>query len=166
MLKGGVLKPVHEATPWIYSLVFVEGKEKLGNLKQRICLDPTNLNKVIVREPYHFKTPEDIAHLLADACIMSVCNCKKGYCHQELDEVSSSLTAFNTELGRFRYTVMPFGVTVAGDIFQHKLDQCFGHLKNVIVIADYIMIVGKKPSHSNHDQALTTLPETARKCNV
>ena len=77
-----------------------------------------------------------------------------------------NITTFNTELGRFTYTVMPFGATVAGDVFQCKLDQCFGHLKNVIVIADDIMIVGKKPSHSNHDQALTTLLETARKCNV
>ena len=34
---------------------------------------------------------------------------------------------------------------MAGDVFQCKLDQCFGHLKNVIVIADEIMIVGKKP---------------------
>ena len=78
--------------------VLVEGTDKLGNLKLRICLDPTNLNKVIVKEPYHFKTLEDIAHLLADACIMSVCECKKGYWHQELDEASSFLTTFNTEL--------------------------------------------------------------------
>ena len=54
---------------------------------------------------------------------------------------------------------MPFGATVAGDVFQCKLDQCFGHLKNVIVIADGIMIVGKNPNHSDHDQALTTLFE-------
>ena len=101
MLKVGVLKPVHEAAPWITSFVLVEGKDKLGNLKLRICLDPTNMNKVIVREPYHFKTPEDIAYLLADACIMSVCDCKKGYWHQELDEVSFFLTTFNKELGRF-----------------------------------------------------------------
>ena len=77
MLKVGVLKPIHETTPWINSFVLVEGKDKNGNLKLRICLDSTNLNKVKVREPYHFKTPEDIAHLLADACIMSVCYCKK-----------------------------------------------------------------------------------------
>ena len=166
MLKVGVLKPVHEATPWINIFVLVEGEDKLGNLKLRICLDTTNLNKVIVREPYHFKTLEDIAHLLADACIMSVYNCKKGYWHQELDEASSFLTTFNTELGRFRYTVMPFRATVAQDVFQCKLEECFGHLKNVIVIADDIMIVGKKPSHSDHDQALTTLLETAGKCNV
>ena len=150
MLKAGVLKPVHETIPWINSFVFVEGKDKLGNLKLWICLDPNNLNKVIMREPYHFKTPEDIAHLLAGACTMSVCDCKKGYWHQELDEASSFLTNFNTELGRFRYTVMPFGATVAGDDFQSKLDQCFGKIKQVIVIADDIMIAGKKPNHTNH----------------
>ena len=52
------------------------------------------------------------------------------------------------------------------DVFQHKLDQCFGHIKQVIVIADDIMIVGKKPNQNNHDQALTTLLETVRRCNV
>ena len=101
---------------------------------------------MIVREPYHFKTPEDIAHLLADACIMSVCNCKNGYWHLQFDEVSSFLTTFNTVLGRFSYTVMLFGATVAEDVFQHKLDQCFGHIKQVIVITNDIMIVYKKPS--------------------
>ena len=97
MLQVGVLKPVHEATPWINSFVLVEGKDKIGNLKLRICLDPTNLNKAIVREPYHFKTPEDIAYLLVDACFMSVCDCKKGYWHQQLDEALLFLTTFNTE---------------------------------------------------------------------
>ena len=57
---------------------------------------------------------------------------------------------------------MPFGATVAGDGFQCKLDECFGHIPNVIVIADDIMVVGKHPNHKDHDQALTTLPETAK----
>ena len=38
---------------------------------------------------------------------------------------------------------MPFGITVASDVFQQKLDQCFSHLKNVIIIADDIMVVRK-----------------------
>ena len=33
--------------------------------KLHMCLDPTNLNKAIVCELYHFKTLEDIAHLIA-----------------------------------------------------------------------------------------------------
>ena len=163
MLKAGNLKHVHEATLWINSFVLVEGKDEFGNLKLRICLDPTNLNKVIVHEPYHCKTPEDIAHLLAEACVMTVCDCKKGYWHQQIDCSFLLFKIFTTALGRFYYTVIPFGVTVAGDVFQCKLDECFGKIGQVIIIADDIMIIGYKQNHSNHDQALKTLLEMARR---
>ena len=81
MHQAGVLEPVHEATPWINRFVLVESKDKLGNLKLHIGLDPTNLNKAITSEPYNSRMPEDIAQLLADACIMTVCDCMKGYWH-------------------------------------------------------------------------------------
>ena len=68
MLKAALLKPVYAATLWINSFVIVESKDKLGNLKLCICLDSTNLNKAIIQEPYHFKMPEDIAHLIAESC--------------------------------------------------------------------------------------------------
>ena len=98
--------------------------------------------------------------------IMTVYDCCKGYWHQELDDSSSFLKTFNTEFGCYRYTVMHFGATVAGDVFQHKLDQCFGHIPNVIAIADDIMVVGRMQNHRDQDQALTTLLHTARTCNV
>ena len=163
MLQAGVLAPVHEATPWINIFVLVD---KLGNLKLCICLDPTNLNKAITREPYHFRMPKDIAHLLADACISTVCDCKKGYWHQKLDQASSYLTTFNAEIGRFRYTVMPFGITVAGDVFQRQLDHCIVKIEQLIVIMDDIMVVGKQPNHKDHDVVLANLLESARKCNI
>ena len=84
ILQACVLKPVHQATPWINSFVLVEGKDKLGKLKLRICLDTTNLKKAILHELYHFKPPEAIAHLLAEACIIAVCDCRKGYWHSSL----------------------------------------------------------------------------------
>ena len=102
MLKAGIIKLVHEANPWINSFMLSEGKDKLGNLKLHICLDSTILSKAVIREPYHFKMLEDITHLITDSCIMMVCDCMKGYWHQELDEASSFLTTFNIELGRFR----------------------------------------------------------------
>ena len=55
MLEAGVLKPVHEATSWINSFMLVEGNDQHGQHKLRICLDPTNLNKAIVHEPYHLR---------------------------------------------------------------------------------------------------------------
>ena len=166
MLQARILVPVTEATPWINSFVLVESKDNQGQLKLRICLDPTNLNKAVTREPYHFCTLEDIYHMLADACILTMCNCKKGYWQQRLDEASSYLTTFNTEIARYRFAVMPFGITVAGDVFQCKLDECFDHIKNLIVIADNIMVVGRKHNHKDHDLAFPTLLQTAKKCNV
>ena len=165
MLQAGVHVPVTEATPWINIFILVESKDKQGQLKLRICLDPTNLNKAVTREPYHFHMPEDISHMPADACILTVCDCKKGYWYQKLDEASSYLTTFNTEMGMYRFTVMIFDITVAGDVFQCKLDECFGQRKNLIVIADDIMVIGRNQNHKDHDLAFTTLLQTGRKCN-
>ena len=129
MLKTGVLKPVQEATPWINSFVLVEGTNQQGKPKLRICLDPTNLNKAIIREPYHFKTPEDISHLLADAAVLTVLDCKKGYWHQELDEASSYLTTFNTEFGRYQYKVMPFSKPLPVMCFRENLTNALDTYK-------------------------------------
>ena len=78
MLQASVIRPVTEATLWINSFILVEGKDKSGNPKLCICFDPKNLNKAVILEPYHFKTLEDIAHLITNANIMTVWDCKKG----------------------------------------------------------------------------------------
>ena len=57
MLQAGVIKPVKEATQWINSFILIEGKDKSGNPKLCTCLDLMNLNKAIIHEPYHFKSP-------------------------------------------------------------------------------------------------------------
>ena len=124
MLKAGMMKTVHEATPWISSFVLVETKDKsTGKPKLHTCLDPTNLNKAIICEPYCFCMPEDIAHKLTDVTVITVSDCSKGYWHQPLDEESSFLTTVNTEIGQFRFTMMPLGATIAGDVFQRKIDS-------------------------------------------
>ena len=37
---------------------------------------------------------------------------------------------------------MPFGATVAGNVFQQKLDSIFLNLENVMIIADEFMVIG------------------------
>ena len=51
---------------------------------------------------------------------------------------------------------MPFGATVAGDVFQRKLDEWFGKLKQVIILTDDIMVVWYKP-----DTVIMTKPSLA-----
>ena len=49
MLTAGVIRPVHEAIPWINSFVLVESTDKsTGKPKLCMCLDPANLNKAII----------------------------------------------------------------------------------------------------------------------
>ena len=61
---------------------------------------------------------------------------------------------------------MPFGTTVAGNVFQHKLDSIFLNLDNVMIIADDIMVIGYQEDERDHDKAFTQLLETAKKNNI
>ena len=162
MLKAGVIKPVPKATAWISSFMLLETKDKgTGKPKLCICLNPTNLNKAIIHEPYCFCTPEDIAHKLTGATVITVSDCSKGYWHKPLDEESCFLTTFNTEISQFRFTVMPYGTTEAGDVFQKKLDTIFLNSDHTVIIADDIMVIGYKQDECNHDIAFTKFLETA-----
>ena len=167
MLTARVIKPAHEAIPWINSFILVESTDKsTGKPKLWTCLDLTNLNKAIIHEPYCFWTPEDIAHMLAGPPVIKILDCSKGYWHQLLDEESSYLTTFNTKIGWFRFTVMPFRASVAGDVFQWKLDSIFLNLENFMIIADDIMVIGYQEDDQDHDKAFTQLLETAKKNNI
>ena len=167
MLTARVIKPVHKATPWINSFILVESTDKsTGKPKLHICLDPTNLNKAVIQEPYCFWAPEDIAHKLAGATVITVLEGSKGYWHQPLDDESSFLTTFNTQIGQFRFTVMPFGATVASDVFWRKLDSIFLKLENVMIVADDIMVIDYQEDEWNHDKAITHLLETTKKNNI
>ena len=168
MEETGVIRKVRqeEFTPWISSYVLVETTDKDGKPKMRICLDPSNLNKAVICEPYKYMVPDKLSSKLAGATAITVIDCSKGYWHEELTEESSLLTTFNCSLGRYRFTRMPFGVSVAGDVFQCKLDECIGDIRNVYCIADDIMVVGYEKDHSDHDKALTNLFQRAEKCNL
>ena len=60
LVKIGILEEVTKHTDWVYSYVILEkdtGSHHSPNdtikKKQRICLDPMDLNKALEREPYH-----------------------------------------------------------------------------------------------------------------
>ena len=61
---------------------------------------------------------------------------------------------------------MPFRATVAGDVFQWKLDTIFLNLENVMIITDDIMVIGYQEDEWDHDKAFTQLLETAKKNNI
>ena len=73
---------------------------------------------------------------------ISASDTNKGYYHVELDHEYSLLCIFNTPFGRFRPTRLPFGVKIAQDIFQKRLDEILKDIPNVAGIADDILVFG------------------------
>ena len=91
--------------------------------KIRVCLDPKDLNKAILRDHHVTPTLEDILPLFKDAKYLSIVDAKSGHWNVELDEESSCLTTFNSPFGRYRFLRMPFGLKMSQNVFQSKIDQ-------------------------------------------
>ena len=57
-----------------------------------IYLDCFKLNQTIGREPFYYKTPDDILHKLLQAKMFTIVDYSEEYYHIKLDEASSFLT--------------------------------------------------------------------------
>ena len=84
MISQGIIQKVDEPTDWISSIVYV----RKSNGKLRLCLDPKDLNKAIMR--CHYKTPtmEELSHKLSGAKFFSKLDAKNGYWSVKLDRES------------------------------------------------------------------------------
>ena len=74
-----------------------------------------------------------------------------------LSKESSSLTTFQTHVGRFRYKRLPFGLNSANEVFQKKVYQVFGNLEGVLIYGATI---------EQHNSRVKKALERARKFGV
>ena len=81
-------------------------------------------------------TIDDVYSDIRDGKLYTKLDLKDGYWQVPLSKESSSLTKFQTHVGRFRYKILPFGLNSANEVFQKKVYQVFGRRKQVIFITD------------------------------
>ena len=160
MVARGAIAKVDVPTKWVNSMVIA----KRANGRVRICLDPHDLNKAVQREHYAPPILQDIIHQLNGSDTFTKLDAKDGYWHIKLDEQSSYLTTFNTPWGRYRLLVMPFGLNVAQDIFQMKIDETYEDCAGVLGIADDINVHGK--GEVQHDANAHDAMEATRRSNI
>lgn len=165
-LEGkGIIAKTEEPTEWISSMVVVAKPNKI-----RICLDPKDLNQAVKRPKYQMPTFEELLPKLNKAKYFSTFDAKDGFYQVGLDEKSSKLTTFWTPIGRYRYLRLPFGINLAPEVFECKLQECLADLTGVLVIRDDILVVGYGESDEealvNHDMNVKNLLERARKVNL
>ena len=68
------------------------------NGQLQLCLDPRDLNKVVLRENYPLPTIKDVATRLQNTKVFSKLDVRNGFWHIHLDDNSSFLT-FYTPFG-------------------------------------------------------------------
>lgn len=106
MVREKVITKVETPTAWVNLIVVVEEP----NGKVRICLDPRDLNRGILREHYPLKTVEEVAATLKDAQVFSTLDAASGFYQIKLTERSTWVTTFNTPYGRYKFERLPFGI--------------------------------------------------------
>ena len=147
MAKAGIISKLdrNTPTPWLNSYVIV--KKPHGSL--RICLDPTNLNKYIVRPICNSRTLDDVSHQLKDAKFFSVFDATKEFFHLPLSAQSRLLTAMLTSEGVYVFNVLAMGLSNADNLFESALQDLLSGLPGVKNIADNILVFGS--SQQEHD---------------
>ena len=148
MGKLGVIVRQEEPTDWVNSLVVVQKP----NGAVRLCIDPRDLNAAMERSHYPMKTVDEVANRLQGANTFSILDAKSGLWQLKLDEEPSRRCTFNTPIGRYRFTRLPFGVKCAPEIFQRTMDQMVEDLDGVEIIMDDVIIAGDESTHDEHLQ--------------
>ena len=156
----GVIEPVDEPTEWVSNLVATHKKET-GDV--RICIDPRNLNKALMRPHHPMRTVEEVAAQMSGAIIFSVLDAKSSFWQVKLDDASSLRTTFTTPYGRFKFLKMPFGISTASEVFQRAMEQIFAGYPCAIIVDD-IIIGGKDPDE--HERNLKKVLDRARQVKL
>ena len=160
--KVGVIVRQEEPTEWVNSLVVVQ--TPTGAVK--LCIDPRDLNLAIKRPHYPMKTIDEMASRLQGAKLFSILDATSGFWQLKLDDESSRLCAFNTPIGRYRFTRLPFRVKCAPEIFQRTMDRMVEDLEGVEVIMDDVVVAGDETTHDERLQKfLDRAPKQGLKLN-
>ena len=114
LIEEEIIMEQVEPTPWVSSVTF---PRKL-NREVRVCLDPSNLNKAIIREHHKPMTVEEIAHELAGATVYTKADALKPFLQIHLMHDLSLLTMFNSHRGWLRFLRMLFRAKMSQDVFQ------------------------------------------------
>ena len=157
LIEEEIITEQVEPTPWVSSVTFL----KKPNGEVRVCLDPSNLNKAIIREHHKLMTVEEIAHELAGVTVYTKANALKAFLQIHLTHEASLLMTFISHRGRLRFLWMPFGAKMSQDVFQLLMDAILKQCPGVIGIHNDMVIFGV--DQQDHDTNLINLSNTCQK---
>lgn len=135
MVDLGVISQIIEPTPACSPIMIVKKSDNI-----RICLDPTELNKNILRREYPLKTWDEIATRINKSKWFTKLDCNKGFWQIKVSENSRKYLTFATPFGRYCCNRLPFGICSAPEVFSERINELLKDIKNVECSMDDILI--------------------------
>ena len=86
---------------------------------------------------------------MSGAKVFTNIDANKGYWQIPLNERSIRLTTFNSLLGRYQFTRLPYGVHSAQEVFHRSISQSFDGMLQIETDID-ILIWGQKDEDNDH----------------
>jgi hypothetical protein len=115
MLKLGVIEP--SSSPYSAPVVLV----KKPDGSTRVCIDFRALNKITVSDAEPIPDIEQLFAALSQSIYFTKIDLAKGYWQIRVKEEDKPKTAFQTPLGLFQWTRMPFGLVSAPATFARMM---------------------------------------------
>ncbi|XP_037046531.1 uncharacterized protein LOC119081601 [Bradysia coprophila] len=160
MVQQDIISKVDEPREWVHNLVSTQ--KPSGGL--RVCLDPKELNRYVVKEQFLVPTLEEVSEKLVGSEVYSVLDLREGFWQLQIDEESQKLCTFSTPFGNYQFKRLPYGICIATELFQKFVYENFGDIPGVIAVVDDMLIHAR--SIEEHDKILLAVIERARKLNV
>jgi hypothetical protein len=89
---------------------------------------------------------------LNEAKVFSLLDLEAGFWQVGVDKESAKLLTFATPWGRFQYNRLPYGISVAPEIFHKAVADALQDIPGVIVYVDDVLTYGK--DMPEHDERL------------
>ena len=116
LLREGIIEPSN--SQWAFPAILVP---KPGGAVT-LCIDYRKLNKVTIPDKFPIPLIDDLVDRLGHSKVISVLDLAKGYYQAPVHANSVDKTAFVTPLGKYCFTVLPFGLTGGPSVFQRLMN--------------------------------------------
>ena len=136
MEKLGVIQKVEGPTEWCAPSIVVPKK----NNKIRLCVDFTKLNEAVKRSYHPLPATDELLAQLGGSKVFSKLDANSGYWQMKLSKESQALTTFITPFGRYLCCRLPFGISIAPEIFSREMQRILEGIEGIVCQMDDILI--------------------------